>query len=228
MDLYQQFIFTRTYARFLPELNRRETFDETVDRYSNFFKDRIPKDYILEWNNTIQSIKKLEIMPSMRALWTAGKALERENIAGFNCAYIAVNRPRVFAETLYILMNGTGVGFSVERQNTNLLPTVPEKIKKIDKTIVVEDSKKGWAIAYDELINLLYEGKEPNIDYSLIRPKGQILKIFGGRASGYEPYKELIDYTIKIFKDSCGRKLRSIECHDIMCFIAKIVVVGGK
>lgn len=167
-------------------------------------------------------------MPSMRALWTAGKALERENIAGFNCAYIAVNRPRVFAETLYILMNGTGVGFSVERQNTNLLPTVPEKIKKIDKTIVVEDSKKGWAVAYDELINLLYEGKEPNIDYSLIRPKGQILKIFGGRASGHEPYKELIDYTIKIFKDSCGRKLRSIECHDIMCFIAKIVVVGGR
>lgn len=227
MDLYQQFIYTRTYSRYLEDEKRRETFNETVNRYSKFFEERIPKENLKQWQEVISAIKNLDVMPSMRALWTAGEALKRENLAGFNCSYLAVDTPKAFADTLYILMNGTGVGFSVERQVISKLPTISDTFKNVDEVITVQDSKLGWAEAFNRLIELLYDGKVPKFDFSLVREKGKPLKVFGGRASGPEPLKELFNYTINIFKNAKGRKLYSIECHDILCFTAKIVVVGG-
>ena len=230
MSLYQQYIFTRTYARWLPDKKRRETWEEAVTRYCNFFDEQTK--YMLHniiWDEIYPAIYNLDVMPSMRALATAGPALARENIAGYNCAYMAMDAVEAFSETLYILMCGTGVGFSCERQYIAQLPTVPDEfVSGVDEGIVfVEDSKEGWAEAYRTLIDCLYVGVIPNFDFSYVRPAGAPLKTFGGRASGPEPLKELFKFTIDTFKQAHGRKLRSVEVHDIMCKIAEVVVVGG-
>ena len=229
---YQSFIHLSRYSRWQPELGRRETWDETVSRYFNFFEEQLETqcDYELtveERNELEQAVLGLGIMPSMRCLMTAGEALKRENIAGYNCSYIAVDSPRAFDEILYILMNGTGVGFSVERQDVSKLPAVADELHPTDTTIVVPDSKLGWAKSLKELIHLLYAGQIPNWDLSKIRPAGAPLKTFGGRASGPEPLDQLFRFAVNIFKHAAGRKLSSLECHDLVCKIAEIVVVGG-
>lgn len=224
--LYQQVIHSSRYARYIPEQHRRETWEETVDRLVSYLKTKTPtleKDL----EELREAVLKLEVMPSMRLMMTAGEACERDNIAAYNCSYLAVNNKRAFSEALYILMNGTGVGFSCERQEINRLPEVPEKVELCDDVIVVEDSKLGWAKAFKKLISHLYEGDIPNFDFSKVRPAGARLKTFGGRASGPEPLKNLFDFVIDTFKQAKGRKLSSIEVHDIMCMIGQIVVVGG-
>lgn len=224
--LYQQVIHSSRYARYIPEKNRRETWGETVDRLVSYLKTKTPQlEKDIEELRT--AVLNLEVMPSMRLLMTAGEACERDNIAAYNCSYLAVNNKRAFSEALYILMNGTGVGFSCERQETNRLPAVPDKVELCDDVIVVEDSKLGWAKAFKKLISHLYEGDIPNFDFTKVRPAGARLKTFGGRASGPEPLKQLFDFVIETFKQAKGRKLSSIEVHDIMCMIGQIVVVGG-
>lgn len=228
MDLYQQYIHISRYSRWRDDLGRRETWEETVQRYVDFFDKRTQGQFsdVLQ-GEVRQAIVNLEVMPSMRALMTAGEALERENLAGFNCSYLAINTKRSFSEALYILMCGTGVGFSCERQEITKLPQVPENLSKSDDVIVVADSKEGWAKAYNRLLNALWDGDIPTIDYSKVRPAGARLKIFGGRASGPESLKRLFDFTVDVFKKAKGRKLNSIEVHDIVCMIGEIVVVGG-
>jgi ribonucleoside-triphosphate reductase len=226
MDSYQQYIHKSRYARYVPELKRRETWSETVSRYCDYFKERgqlTGKDYDEVYN----AILNLEVMPSMRALMTAGKALDRDNVAGFNCSYLPIDHPRAFDEMMYILMCGTGVGYSVERQYVSKLPEVSEDFYETETTINVVDSKIGWAKAYRELVSLLYSGQLPSWDVSKVRPAGATLKTFGGRASGPEPLVDLFKFTVEVFKKAAGRKLSSIECHDICCKIAQIVVVGG-
>ena len=227
MDFYQQYIAKSRYARYLPEQQRRETWEETVARYIHFFDKRTDHKYQKDFQELREAILDLEVMPSMRALMTAGEALDRDNVAGFNCSYLTIDHPKAFDEMMYILMCGTGVGFSVERQYIQKLPDVAEKFHDTDTTIVVADSKIGWAKAYRELISLLYSGQVPSWDISKIRPAGATLKTFGGRASGPEPLVDLFNYTVSVFKKAAGRKLSSIECHDICCKIAQIVVVGG-
>lgn len=232
MNQYSKFIALSRYARWKEDEGRRETWDETVDRYAMFFNNRLPEsknDIKIkeEFGEAIQAIKDLEVMPSMRCLMTAGKALDRDNVAGYNCSFRAVDDIRAFDEIMYVLLCGTGVGFSVERQYISSLPTVAEEMHETDTTIVVADSKIGWASAYRELISLLYGGKIPKWDMSKVRPAGSRLKTFGGRASGPEPLMELFQFTVDVFKKAKGRKLNSIECHDIVCKIADIVVVGG-
>lgn len=224
--LYQQVIHSSRYARYIPEKNRRETWDETVDRLVSYLKTKTPtleKDI----EELREAVLNLEVMPSMRLMMTAGEACDRDNIAAYNCSYLAVNNKRAFSEALYILMNGTGVGFSCERQDINKLPIVPKEIGLCDDVIVVEDSKLGWAKAFKKLISHLYEGDIPNFDFSKVRPAGARLKTFGGRASGPDPLKQLFEFVIETFKQAAGRKLSSIEVHDIMCMIGQIVVVGG-
>ena len=223
---YQDFIYTRTYSRWLEDKNRREMWAETVDRYADFFYSSVPAQLLPDYKAAIDHILLKEVMPSMRALWAAGPALEREHLAGYNCAATAIDRPEVFGEILYILMNGTGVGFSVERQFINKLPDVPP-LSPIDHTIIFADSKEGWAQGYTNLVETLYKGFIPSYDLSNIRPKGAPLRVFGGRASGPEPLKHLIVYTIDLFTRCQGRKLNSIECHDLVCTIANCVIVGG-
>lgn len=228
MDLYQQYIHISRYSRWRDDLGRRETWEETVQRYIDFFDKKTNGEHTDILNGKVkQFILDLKVMPSMRALMTAGEALERENLAGFNCSYLAVNTKRSFAEALYILMCGTGVGFSCERQEVNKLPAVPDEIEKTDSTIVVGDSKKGWAKAYHALLNHLWNGDIPTVDYSRVRPAGERLKVFGGRASGPDPLNRLFTFTIDTFTRAKGRKLTSIEVHDLMCMIGEIVVVGG-
>ena len=226
MDQYQQFIHKSRYARWLPEEGRRETWEETVTRYVDFFKERGQlkgKDY----NLLKEAILHLDVMPSMRCMMTAGAALAKDNVAGFNCSYLHIDSPRSFDELMYVLMCGTGVGFSVERNFINKLPIVAEEFHPSDSTIVVSDSKIGWASAFRELISLLYAGKIPKWDMSKIRESGARLKTFGGRASGPEPLDDLFHFCVGIFQKSAGRKLTSLECHDVCCKIADIVVVGG-
>ena len=229
MDIYQQFIHKSRYARWLEKENRRETWEETVKRYFDFFEGHLKgKKGIKEQRKELEkSVFNMEIMPSMRSLMTAGEALERDNVAGYNCAYLAVNRARAFDECLFILMCGTGVGFSVERREVEKLPEVPDELYDTDTTLHVADSKIGWAKAYKELIHMLYSGQVPKWDMSKVRPAGERLKTFGGRSSGREPLDNLFRFTIEIFQNAKGRKLSSIECHDIMCKVAEIVVVGG-
>ena len=229
---YQEFIHLSRYSRWLPEKKRRETWDETVSRYFDFFKEHL--DELHQYKVTDKLRKELEgavlstqVMPSMRCLMTAGEALKRENIAGYNCSYVAVDRVHAFDEILYVLMNGTGVGFSVERQYVSQLPTVADEFHMTDTTITVADSKLGWAKALKELIGMLYIGQIPRWDLSKIRPAGAPLKTFGGRASGPEPLESLFNFAVNIFKNAPGRKLSSIECHDLVCKIAEVVVVGG-
>ena len=224
--LYQQVIHSSRYARYLPEKQRRETWEETVNRLIEYIRTK-HSGFEKSLSELRQAILKLEVMPSMRLLMTAGEACDRDNIAAYNCSYLAVNNKRAFSEALYILMNGTGVGFSCERQEINRLPEVPDKVELCDDVIVVEDSKLGWAKAFKKLISHLYEGDIPNFDFSKVRPAGSRLKTFGGRASGPEPLKQLFDFVIETFKQAKGRKLSSIEVHDIMCMIGQIVVVGG-
>ena len=229
---YQEFIHLSRYSRWLPEEGRRETWNETVTRYFDFFTDHL-KDmtgYKLDSdlrNDLEVAVLEQRVMPSMRCLMTAGEALKRENIAGYNCSYVAVNRIQAFDEILYILMNGTGVGFSVERQFVSELPMVAEEFHETDTVIVVADSKLGWAKAYKELVGLLYIGQIPRWDLSKVRPAGAPLKTFGGRASGPAPLENLFNFTVNVFKGANGRKLSSLECHDIVCKIAEVVVVGG-
>jgi ribonucleoside-triphosphate reductase len=231
---YQEFIHLSRYARWNEDTGRRETWQETVARYFDFMQEHLKKNNKTDISNIRPTLEEavlnLEIMPSMRALMSAGTALERDNVAGFNCSYVAVDTVRAFDETLYILMCGTGVGFSVERQYINKLPDLPEELHPTDTIIKVADSKIGWAKAYKELMSLLYAGQIPQWDLSGIRPQGARLKTFGGRASGPAPLDDLIQFTINIFKDAITkgqRKLVSIDCHDLMCKIAEVVVVGG-
>ena len=229
---YQQFIHLSRYSRWLESEGRRETWEETVNRYFNFFdkhladnhKFALPTDVRSELR---QAVLNLEVLPSMRCLMTAGEALERDNIAGYNCAYVHINRVRAFDEILYVLMCGTGVGFSVERQFVEKLPTIAEEFSDSDTLINVADSKQGWAKAFRELISLLIVGQVPKWDTSKVRPAGARLKTFGGRASGPRPLEDLFKFTVETFRKAAGRKLTSIECHDIVCKIAEIVVVGG-
>ena len=229
---YQEFIHLSRYSRWIPEKGRRETWDETVSRYFDFFTEHLQEQNDFKLDEV--SRKRLEeavlsqkVMPSMRCLMTAGEALKRENVAGYNCSYVAVDSPRAFDEILYILMNGTGVGFSVERQDVMKLPNVADELHPTDTTIVVPDSKLGWAKSLKELIHLLYSGQIPSWDLSKVRPAGAPLKTFGGRAAGPEPLDQLFRFAINIFKNASGRKLTSLECHDLVCKIAEIVVVGG-
>lgn len=224
---YQEFIYKRTYARWIDELGRREEWQETVGRYAKFFEPKVPEQFKDKFYSSIELLQSLEVLPSMRCLWTAGEALEREHIAGYNCAYTPIDSVRSFAEILYILMNGTGVGFSVERQYINQLPEIPREFRDAHRTVVFGDSKLGWAQGFLDLLENLYEGVVPTLDFSLIRPKGARLKTFGGRASGPEPLKQLCKYTIDVFDKSKGRKLNSLECYDIVCMVAGCVVVGG-
>ena len=223
MNLYQQFIHKSRYARYLEEEKRRENWGETVSRYVNFFEERLDMN-LLDFKNAILN---LDVMPSMRCLMTAGKALERDACAGYNCSYIPIDAPRAFDEIMYVLMCGTGVGFSVERQYINQLPEVPEEFYNTDTVIVVRDSKIGWATALRELISLLYSGRIPKWDLSRIRPSGARLKTFGGRASGPEPLDKLLRHAVNIFTHAKGRRLNSIECHDLVCYEGEAVVVGG-
>ena len=229
---YQQFIHLSRYSRWMPQENRRETWEETVSRYFTFFESYLQKMHKYKLTDKLQNqlkdyILDLKIMPSMRCLMTAGEALEKENIAGYNCSYVAVDKPQAFDEILYILMNGTGVGFSVDRQSVNNLPDVAEEFHPSDTKIVVADSKLGWAKAFKELLAMLYHGQIPKWDLSKVRPAGAPLKTFGGRASGPEPLDDLFKFSIKVMRSAAGRKLTSLECHDIICKIAEVVVVGG-
>ena len=229
---YQEFIHLSRYSRWVPKEGRRETWRETVTRYFDFFQEHLKQSCKYSLDKSLReeledAVIHLKIMPSMRCLMTAGEALKRENIAGYNCSYVAVDRPQAFDEILYVLMNGTGVGFSVERQFVSNLPTVAEEFHPSDTTIVVQDSKMGWAKAFKELVAMLYHGQIPKWDLSKVRPAGAPLKTFGGRASGPEPLRRLFEFTTEIFQNAHGRKLSSIECHDIVCKTAEIVVVGG-
>ena len=232
MSDYQNIIAMSRYARWNEKEQRRETWQETVARLLNFYRDYLKNkhDFVLPkemYTDLYVAITTLKVMPSMRAMMTAGPALERNHIAAYNCSYLAVDSPRAFDECLYILMHGTGVGFSVERQFVSQLPRVPDEFEDSETTIIVQDSKEGWHRSYKELINLLYAGMVPQWDMSRVRPAGSKLKTFGGRASGPAPLDDLFTFTINVFKKASGRKLSSIECHDLMCKIADVVVVGG-
>jgi len=225
---YQSWIHVSKYARYRDELGRRETWEETVDRFINYFKKRTTTgNKKIPWNELRQAILNLEVMPSMRALMTAGDALDIDQCAGYNCSYITVDNPKAFDEIMYILMCGTGVGFSIESRYTNKLPEVPDELHNSDTTIIFKDSRIGWASGYRELISLLYSGKIPKWDVSKLRPAGARLRTFGGRSSGPEPLVDLMHYTINLFKKSVGRKLTTLECHDLVCKIADVVVSGG-
>ena len=231
-SLYQEFIHLSRYSRWLPEEGRRETWTETVDRYFVFFEKHLKERCNFDFKKSIQNelkdaISKLDVMPSMRCLMTAGEALERDETAGYNCSFIAIDNPRAFDEILFILSCGTGVGFSVERQYVSQLPVIAESFYESDTTVVVQDSRIGWAKSLKEIIGLLYQGQIPKIDVSRVRLAGTPLKTFGGRASGPEPLVALFDFCVKTFKTAAGRKLQSIECHDIVCKIAEVIVVGG-
>lgn len=229
---YSKFIHKSRYARYIEAEQRRESWEETVARLIVYLQSKTPelttnaeyKDLYVDLHNAILN---LEVMPSMRLLMTAGEAVERDNISAYNCSYLAINNKRAFSEALYILMNGTGVGFSCERQEIDKLPVLPNSFKEVDDVIVVGDSKLGWAKAFKKLLSSLWEGDIPKIDYSKIRSAGSRLKTFGGRASGPDPLRKLFNFTITICKEAAGRKLNSIEVHDIMCMIGEIVVVGG-
>jgi ribonucleoside-triphosphate reductase (thioredoxin) len=229
---YENFIALSRYARWLQEENRRETWGETVDRYFNFMLDHLFKEHSYEPESKLveelkQAVYDRNVMPSMRSVMTAGAALDRDHVAGYNCSFVPVDSPRSFDETMYILMCGTGVGFSVEYKYVNKLPAVPESFEKSSTVITVEDSKTGWAKAYRELLAMLWAGQIPAIDVSKLRPAGARLKTMGGRSSGPQPLINLFDFTIAKFKSASGRQIKPIEAHDLMCKIGEVVVVGG-
>jgi ribonucleoside-triphosphate reductase (thioredoxin) len=231
-DPYRNFIHVSRYSRWLEEKGRRETWVETVDRYMDFMKNHLVKNYGYKEKDKAfaevrDAILNHKVMPSMRALMTAGPALERDHIAAYNCSFIAVDSLRAFDEAMYILMNGTGVGFSVEQKYIENLPIVAEEMFQTNTTIVVEDSKLGWAKSFKELIGLLVTGQIPEWDMSKVRPSGARLKTFGGRASGPEPLNDLFKFTVETFSIAKGRRLKSVEAHDLMCKVGEVVVVGG-
>jgi len=229
---YQQFIHKSRYARWLDDEQRRENWDETVSRYISFMDEHVRDKHGYELPDSLKTeledaILSLKVMPSMRAVMTAGPALARDNVCGYNCSYIPVDSPRAFDECMYILMCGTGVGFSVERENVDKLPTISDNFNDSSTVIKVGDSKPGWAKALRELIALLYAGQVPSWDMSGVREAGERLKVMGGRASGPQPLADLFNFTVETFKKAKGRKLFPIECHDLMCKVGEIVVVGG-
>lgn len=229
---YQQFIHTSRYARYMDEENRRETWEETVSRYFDYIQNHLKNNFKYNLDSSLRhelenAVLSTEVMPSMRALMTAGQALDKEHVAGYNCSYIPIDNVRAFDELMYILMCGTGVGFSVERNFVQQLPPVHETMEESDTVIVVQDSKTGWAKAFKELLAMLYGGQIPKIDITKVRPAGARLKTFGGRASGPQPLVNLFDFAITMFKNATGRRLDAIECHDLVCKIGEIVVVGG-
>jgi len=221
---YCKYIYKSRYARWRDDLGRRENWEESVTRLCDFWKE---KSEFFPYELIYNAIYEGQTMPSMRSLMTAGKALERDNVAGFNCSFVAIDDPKAFDEILYILACGTGVGFSVERQEVQQLPVVAEEFFPTDTIIQVKDSKIGWASGLRELISLLYSGKTPTWDLSKVRPAGAPLKTFGGRASGPDPLNDLFKFTVALFTKAAGRKLTSLECHDLVCKIAEIIVVGG-
>lgn len=229
---YEEFIFKSRYSRWLSDEKRRENWDETVSRYLDFIQSHVldKHGFVVGddlYGELYDAIYNLEVMPSMRALMTAGPALERDNTAGYNCAYLPIDDVKSFDEAMFILLCGTGVGFSVERQYVQKLPEVPSKLFESETTVVVRDSKEGWAKALRQVVSLLYAGEIPKWDISRIRPAGARLKTFGGRASGPGPLEDLFKFVISKFRNASGRKLNSLECHDILCKIGEIVVVGG-
>jgi ribonucleoside-diphosphate reductase alpha chain len=227
MDNYRLYIHKSRYARFLDDKGRRENWDETVQRLIDFYAKKFPTHAATLNNGIRDAILSMNVMPSMRSMMTAGPALDKDNICGYNCSYIAVDHPKCFSEALYILMNGTGLGFSVERQFVNQMPLVAESFFPSDTTIQVRDSKLGWAQGFQELLSLLYQGLVPKWDLSKLRPAGARLKTFGGRSSGPAPLNDLFQFCVSTFKKAAGRRLNSLECHDIMCKVGEIVVVGG-
>jgi ribonucleoside-triphosphate reductase (thioredoxin) len=238
---YQEFIHLSRYARWRDDLGRREMWPETIQRWEDFWTSRLVDRFGFSTNEAVdfvaplsEAVLRLDVMPSMRSLMTAGPALDRDNVAGFNCAYVEIDDVMAFAEVMYNLMCGTGVGFSVERQCVKRLPEVPESLHDTPTVITVEDSKIGWCAAFRQLLSLLYVGQIPRWDLSHVRPKGSRLVTFGGRASGPEPLDDLFHFTVNLFKNAVLRykiddnvKLTSVECHDLVCKIADIVVVGG-
>lgn len=231
-DPYQNFIHTSRYARWVDELQRRETFVETTERYLNYMVDSLKKNHEYEVPQEHLDLVRKHMLEqgavsSMRALMTAGPALDRDNVAAYNCSYVTIDDVRAFDETLYILMNGTGVGFSVEEKYVRKLPVIAEEFEATESVIKVADSKEGWARAYRELLSLLWGGRVPRWDTSKVRPAGARLKTFGGRASGPGPLEQLFQFTIDVFTRAAGRQLTSLECHDLVCKIAEVVVVGG-
>ena len=229
---YQSFIHQSRYSRWTEDKGRRENWHETVSRLVKFYAEYVESKHSYQISDRdkqsiLKAIEQLDVMPSMRAMMTAGTALERNHISAYNCSYLAVDSPRAFDECLYVLMHGTGVGFSVERQYVSQLPSIPDTLENSETTIIVQDSKEGWYRAFKELINILYAGMIPLWDMSKVRPAGSRLKTFGGRASGPEPLNDLFNFTVSLFEKAKGRKLTSIECHDLMCKIADVVVVGG-
>ena len=224
---YQTFIATSRYARWIEEKGRRETWGETVQRYTDYLHSKGINLTGQDWDDIEGAILELDVMPSMRALMTAGAAADRDNTCIYNCSYVAVDHPRAFDEAMFILLCGTGVGFSVERQAISQLPEISASLADSDDLIVVQDSKEGWAKSLRKLISHLYTGDIPKWDLSKVRPAGSRLKTFGGRASGPEPLNDLFKFVVAKFKGATGRRLNSIECHDIMCKIGEVVVVGG-
>jgi ribonucleoside-triphosphate reductase len=224
---YQKFIAYSRYSRWLDDENRRETWEEICSRYCQWMMHHIGEDHDINWAELYEAIRDLEVMPSMRCMMTAGPALDRTHVAGYNCAYLTVDSLRAFDETMYILMCGTGVGFSVERKYTDKLPEVSNQTGGPEQCITVDDSKEGWAIALRRLISELFAGQQPTWDTSNLRPAGARLHTFGGRASGPGPLEELFTYVSEVCTKARGRQLTSLECHDIMCKIAEVVVVGG-
>lgn len=232
MTPYQQFIHLSRYARFRDDLGRRENWQETVDRYVTFFEDHLSSNNNYKMtkqdiDDITSGIHDMRAMPSMRCMMSAGEALKRDNIAAFNCSYTPIDRKEAFSEILYILMCGTGVGYSVERQFVKSLPTVPEQFVDVEETIVVGDSKEGWAQAYRTLIDNLFRGRVLKWDTSHVRSAGERLMVFGGRASGPAPLEALFRFTISKFREAAGEKLNSAQCSDIICMVGEIVVVGG-
>jgi len=229
MQPYEQFIHMSRYSRYLDDKGRRESWSETVDRLVGFWKNEVSDNVITddEYQSLHDAVYNREVMPSMRSMWSAGDALSKNHFRGYNCSFTAVDHPRVFDEILYILMSGTGVGFSAEATSVNKLPIINDNFIKTERIISIEDSAEGWAKGLRKLIADLYLGNEHDWDYSKIRPEGARLKTMGGRASGPEPLKDLFAFVTKIFKKAAGRKLTPIEVHDIVCKIAEVVVVGG-
>ena len=229
---YQNFIALSRYARWKEDEQRRETWSETVSRYFDYMTKHLATNHSFKITPSLRAeledaVLTQEVMPSMRALMTSGPALDRCHVGGYNCSYVPVDSPRAFDETMYVLMCGTGVGFSVERSNVEKLPTVSEDFNHTDTVIKVGDSRPGWAKSLKELIAMLYTGQLPKYDVSEVRAAGARLKTFGGRASGPQPLVELFDFCVEVFRKAAGRKLYPIECHDLMCKIGEVVVVGG-
>lgn len=232
MTPYQEYIGKSRYSRYLDDKGRREHWPETVNRYFDFMtkhlKDKHNYDIPADLKSELTSaVTNLEVMPSMRSIMTAGDALERQNVAGYNCSYLPIDDPKAFDEAMYILLCGTGVGFSVEQKYVSKLPEIPTELFNSGTIINVKDSKEGWAKALRQVIALLYAGEVPKWDVSGVRPAGTRLKTFGGRASGPEPLVDLFKYVVAKFRGAAGRKLTSLEAHDILCKVGEVVVVGG-